>query len=119
MIDIQAVLSTAQNQTDRSYYEKNKRNLGKEVFDVEKIEEENFLIQSKLLKGLKNEELMEDQILEDIREELGGYGTVLVLGGFAAIFLFTCFLWTGMINLRAGRKEKKLEKLRLKLVSKL
>ena len=118
LIDIQAGLSTAENLTD-SDHEKNRRIPGEEIFSFRKMEEERSLIESKLLKGFENARVMEDQIEEDIREEFDGYSTVLVLGGFAFIFVMTCFLWTGMINFRAGRRERKLEKLRLKLVTKL
>ena len=56
----------------------------------------------------------------EIKEEhYGAISTALVLGGFAALFVLTCFIWIGMTNFRARRREKQIEKLRLSLVTKL
>ena len=52
-------------------------------------------------------------------EQYGDVSTALVLGGFAAIFLLTCFIWTGLTNCRTRRREKQIEKLKLSLVTKL
>ena len=52
-------------------------------------------------------------------EDYGDISTALVLGGFAAVFVLTCFIWTGMNNFRARRREKQIEKLKLSLVTKL
>ena len=64
-----------------------------------------------LLKAERRRELKE--------EHYGDISTALVLGGFAAVFLLTCFIWTGMSNMRARRREKRIEKLKLSLVTKL
>ena len=57
----------------------------------------------------------------EVKEEhYGDIGTTaLVLGGFAALFVLTCFIWTGMTNFRVRRREKQIEKLKLSLVTKL
>ena len=57
----------------------------------------------------------------EIKEEHYGdiRNTALVLGGFAAIFVLTCFIWTGMTNFRVRRREKQIEKMKLSLVTKL
>ena len=52
-------------------------------------------------------------------EHYGDISTALVLGGFAAMFILTCFIWTGMNNFRARRREKQIEKIKLSLVTKL
>ena len=57
--------------------------------------------------------------MEMQEEHYGDISTALVLGGFAAIFVLTCFIWTGMTNFRARRREKQIEKLKLSLVTKL
>ena len=68
----------------------------------------------------ENPTLLKAESRREIKEEhYGDISTALVLGGFAAVFLLTCFIWTGMSNLRARRTEKQIEKLKLSLVTKL
>ena len=92
----------------------NRRNLRKEIFFEEIIERENVPLQSKSFEGQLTEE-DETFWLESrnrIKEEFGGNNTALVLGGFAGVFVLTCFLWTGLVNLRASREEQKIEEMK-------
>ena len=69
-----------------------------------------------------NELLIKSELLKDstLMEENGdGDNTALVLGGFAALFVLICFIWTGVMNFRARRNEERIEKLRIKLVTRL
>ena len=82
-------------------------------------ENELFLIKSEFLTD-DNILLMEDKTLSmNIPHYGDGDNTALVLGGFAALFVLICFIWTGMMNFRARRNEKRIEKLKIKLVTKL
>ena len=68
----------------------------------------------------ENQTWLKAESRREIEEEnYGDISTALVLGGFAAIFVLTCFIWTGLTNLRARRREKQIEKLKLSLVTKL
>ena len=101
----------------------NRRNLRKEIFFEEIIERENVPLQSKSFERQLTEEdetfWLNAEGRNGIKEEFGGYNTALVLGGFAGLFVLTCFLWTGLVNFRASRERQKIEKMKMKLVTKL
>ena len=114
-------LQTTEESKTKSPVQKNTENTENESTQDESFESVKYFESGKL--GLMEENptiWLKAESRREIEEEHDGdISTVLVLGGFAAMFVLTCFIWTGMNNFRARRREKQIEKIKLSLVTKL